>query len=92
MNSGKEKPVNPKQQSIWTSHAAGVAVITPRFRDYLDFIETLEKIDTEKYVWVYDINRVRGRMFTDVKKLRNWRATTDIDDIMEYIEKHTIKK
>lgn len=43
---------------------------------------------TENYTWVYDINKVRGRMFDKVEKLYEFKKVQGIDDILYYLESH----
>lgn len=64
-----------------------VAVITPRFRDYLEFIRR-QNIENEKYCFVDSIQKVKGRLFDRVEKLHNYFYIKDIDEVLDYLETH----
>lgn len=64
-----------------------VAVITPRFRDYLEFIRN-QNIENEKYFFVDSIKSLRGKLFDRVEKLHNYFYIKDIDEVLDYIETH----
>lgn len=64
-----------------------VAVVTPRFRDYLEFIRN-QKNENEKYCFVDSIQSVRGKLFNRVEKLHNYFHIKDIDEILDYLETH----
>jgi hypothetical protein len=64
-----------------------VAVITPRFRDYLEFIRN-QNIENEKYCFVDSIQSVRGKLFDRVEKLHNYFHIKDIDKVLDYLETH----
>lgn len=64
-----------------------VAVITPRFRDYLEFIRN-QNIENEKYCFVDSIQSVRGKLFDRVEKLNNYFHIKDIDEVLDYLETH----
>lgn len=65
-----------------------VAVIALHSRQYLEWLEQNKK-EGQNYVWVFNINIVRGRRFHETIKLGNYYEIEGIDEILEYISKHT---
>ena len=67
-----------------------VAVITPRFIDFLNFTkeQAHEKAQNERYFFVDSIKSVRGRLFDRVEKLHNYYEIKDIDNVLDYLETH----
>jgi hypothetical protein len=64
-----------------------VAVVTPRFKDYLNYIRE-STIENEKYCWVYCLKGVQCKRFDRIEKLYNYFHLDDIDDVLIYLETH----
>lgn len=64
-----------------------VAVITPKFTDYLGYIREQQEENT-KYTHVCNLKSVLGRLYDRVEKLHNYYTIEDISDVMEYLETH----
>ncbi len=88
MNPSTKKPLNSAESGNRTKPMlVEVAVITPRFRDYLEYIRN-QNIENEKYCFVDNIRAVRGKLFDRVEKLHNYFHIQDIDDVLDYLETH----
>lgn len=64
-----------------------VAVVTPRFKDFLNYIRESDN-ENEKYCWVYCLKAIQGKRFDRIEKLYNYFYIDDIDDVLDYLESH----
>ena len=66
-----------------------VAVVTPKYRDFDYFIKNNRK-ENEIYTWIYNVDRIRGKRFNRIEKLFNYYEIQDINNVMDYLETHTV--
>lgn len=66
-----------------------VAVLTPKYRDFVYWVEKNQK-EKEVYTWIFNVDKVRGKRFNRIEKLFNYYEIQDINDVMDYLETHTV--
>jgi hypothetical protein len=66
-----------------------VAVLTPKYRDFVYWVEKNQK-EKEVYTWIFNVDKVRGKRFNRIEKLFNYYEIKDINDVMDYLETHTV--
>lgn len=85
----KDRVISNEKENSTCANAmlCEVAVITPRFKDYLEFIRN-QNIEKEKYHFVDSIKSVRGKLFDRVERLHNYFHVKDIREVEDYLETH----
>lgn len=68
-----------------------VAVITCRFRDFLEYIRE-QTNPKENYIFTNDINKIRGYRFSRFVKLHNYYMVNEVDEIIHYCISHSLNK
>jgi len=66
-----------------------VAVVTPKYRDFIYWVEKNQK-QNEVYTWIFNVDKIRGKRFNRIEKLYNYHEIQDIKEIMDYLETHTV--
>lgn len=68
-----------------------VAVLCKRHYDFQVWLYSRRK-DKVTYIWVYNLEKVRGRRFDGVELLADWYELKNADEILDIINKHLTKK
>jgi hypothetical protein len=66
-----------------------VAVVTPKYRDFIYWVEKNQK-ENEVHTWIFNVDKIRGKRFNRIEKLYNYHEIQDINEIMDYLETHTV--